>query len=173
MTDFGIKKLTSNNWLEPDEPSNSFVQIASDDQPYLMTGDEWARIILEPNLTEAVPAEVRRLFEVARGAMAYGYFFYPMYTLAAEQVFRVAEAAVSHKCIASGAPKSRDTFKKKLEWLVETSEISEDERMTWNWIREARNWVSHLETQTVLTPSIAIQLLEKITNRINSLFHDG
>ncbi|CAG0937763.1 hypothetical protein TFLX_06718 [Thermoflexales bacterium] len=173
MTDLGIKNLTVNNWLEPDEPSKIFVRISSDGQPYPMTGDECANVILEPNLLETVPLDIRRLFEVTRGAMVYSYFFYPMWTLAVEQLFRVAEAAISHKCQAKGAPASKDTLKKKIDWLIEVSEIPESERTTWNWIREARNWASHLETQTILTPSMAIQLLEAVTERINSLFRGG
>jgi len=32
------------------------------------------------------------MYEAARASMCYGYFFYPLYTLATQQLFRVAEA---------------------------------------------------------------------------------
>lgn len=114
MTNLGFKKLTVDNWLEPDKVSSSFVGISTvDGQVHTISGNEWVSCILKPNLIEAVPTEIRALFEVARSALAYGYFFYPLYTLAGEQLFRVAETAVNLKCKEMGAPRSKDTFQKK------------------------------------------------------------
>jgi hypothetical protein len=106
MSKFGFKKITPSNWLDPDKVLRGFVKMSSTGaQP--LTADDYLRHILSPELIESVPKDVRALFEVARGAMIYGYFFYPLFTLAAEQLFRVSEAAVSHKCKALGAPKSK------------------------------------------------------------------
>ena len=98
-------------------------------------------------MAEAVPAEIHDLFAVARGAMLYGYFFYPLYTLAAEQLYRVVEAAVSYKYELAGGPKkmsrpktgktTKPTFEDKIDWLfntgmlVDTSEIQRQQAVQW------------------------------------------
>ncbi len=129
--------------------------------------------ILAPELLESVPAEVQALFEVARGAMAYGYFFYPLYTLAAQQLFRVAEAAVAYKCEALRVPKSERTFKKKIRWLVDHGTIPEPELNRWQACRELRNVASHPDSQSILTPGNAIGILEGIAEQISSIFSSG
>lgn len=147
-----------------------FIKISPDGRSRPITGDEYLNHIFRPKLLESVPTEVQALFEVARGAMAYGYFFYPLYTLAAQQLFRVAEAAVVHKCKALGAPKSKRTFKKRIDWLVDKGTIPESKLNRWKAIRELRNAASHADCQSISTPGNAIELLEQIAGQINSLF---
>ena len=118
MTKFGFKELSPNNWLEPDGILKGFVKISSNGQIQSLTSDDYLRHILNPKLLEEVSTDVQALFEVARGAMVYGYFFYPLYRLAAEQLSRVADAAVTHKCKILGAPSSIKTFEKRITWLV-------------------------------------------------------
>jgi hypothetical protein len=170
MTKFGFKEITPSNWLEPDEFLKGFVRLSSGGQFQPVTGDDYLRDILRPKLLESVPTDVQALLEVARGAMAYGYFFYPLYTLAAEQLFRVAEAAVAHKCMALGVPRSRKTFEKRIYWLVDKGVIPGSEFARWGAIRELRNAASHPERQSILMPGNAIGLLEDIAGQINSLF---
>ncbi|TEU15931.1 MAG: DUF4145 domain-containing protein [Anaerolineales bacterium] len=170
MSKFGFKEITPSNWLERDDVLRGFVRMSSDGQSQPITGDEYLRDILRPKLLESVPTDVQALFEVARGAMAYSYFFYPLYTLAAEQLFRVAEAALAHKCNALAAPKSRDSFKKRISWLVEEGVIPGSEFVRWDAVRELRNIASHPERQSIFTPGNAIGFLEGIAVQINSLF---
>ena len=73
-----------------------------------MSGQEWLSLFLDPTLSKSVPENVRALFEVARRSSAYGYFFYPLYTLACEQLFRIAEAAVSEVQNARCIQKTKD-----------------------------------------------------------------
>ena len=170
MTKLGFKEITSSNWLEPDRVLKGFVTISPSGRSQPITGDEYLNHILAPKLLESVPAEVQALFEVARGAMAYGYFFYPLYTLGAEQLFRVTEAAVGHKCEALGVPKSKGTFKKRIGWLVDQGTIPELELNRWQASRELRNVASHPDCQSILTPGNAISILEGIAEQINSIF---
>lgn len=127
--------------------------------------------ILKPSLIEAIPTEICALFEVARGAVAYGYFFYPLYTLACEQLFRVADAAIMHRCKAIQTPISKDTFEKRLEYLISEKVIPEHKKIIWYSIRKLRNKTSHPERQNILTPGNVIGILERIANEINSLFN--
>lgn len=157
MTNLGFKKLTADNWLEPDKVSSSFVRISPvDGQAHPIAGNEWVRDILKPSLIETVPTEIRVLFEVARGALAYGYFFYPLYTLAGEQLFRVAEAAITLKCKAITAPDSIKTFQRKVNYLTFKKVIPEQEKEAWHAIRQLRNTASHPERQSILLPGSVI-----------------
>ncbi len=87
-------------------------------QPRSVSGVEWLKVITAPILDESVPEEVTDLYEAARGALVYGYLFYPLYDLGTGQLFRVAEAAVIHKCKAMGIPVRIKRFHDRIEWLV-------------------------------------------------------
>ena len=173
MTKFGFKKITQNNWLEPDPVLRGFVRISPDGRSQRPTDDDYLNLVLKPKLLEPVPTEVQALYEVARGAMVYGYFYYPLYTLAAEQLFRVAESAIVHKCKALGSPRSKDTLKKKIEWLIDQGNIPRSEFDRWEAIRSLRNVASHPDRQSIFTPGNALMFLEGIAKQINSLFCNG
>jgi hypothetical protein len=173
MTKFGFKEITPSNWLEPDEVLKGFVRMSPDGQFRPISGDDYLQDILIPKLLESVPEEVQALFEVARGAMVYGYFFYPLYTLAAEQLCRVAEAAVAHKCKTLSVPRSKRKFGERISWLVDKGFIPDSESFRWNAIRDLRNVASHPERQHILMPSNAFNLLEGIARQINSLFNSA
>ena len=170
MGKYGFKEINPANWLQPDPVLRAFVRMLPDGQSRPVTGDEYLSHILEPRLLESVPIQVQALFEVSRGAMAYGYFFYPLYTLAAEQLSRVAEAAIVHQCKAMGAPTSKDTFKRRLNWLVDNGAIPRLELIRWDAVRKLRNAASHPDGQSILTPGNAVGLLERVAEQINSLF---
>lgn len=173
MAKFGFKEITSSNWLEPDEVLKGFVRMSPGGEPRPITSDDYLRDILRPKLIESVPRDVQALFEVARGAMVYGYFFYPLYTLATEQLFRVAESAIAHKCKALGAPKSKRAFEKRIPWLADKGVILRSEVTRWDALRQLRNATSHPDCQSIFTPGNAIGMLEGIARQINSLFNGG
>lgn len=173
MTNLGFKKLTLDNWLQPDEASTSFVSISHiDGKVYPTTADERLRYILRPALEQSVPKEIRALFEVARGVLAYGYFFYPLYGLGVEQLYRVVETAVNFKCKSMRAPASICTFEKKLEYLMSENIIPKLEKSTWHALRKIRNYASHPESQMILPPGLVIDTLERIVGKINFLFKE-
>ncbi len=161
-----FKKITVDNWREPDEISSGFINVQI---------DEWISIILEPNLREAVPVEIKKLFEVARGALVYGYFFYPLYTLGLEQLFRVVEVAVTRKCTTIEAPRAicKGRFQQKVKYLVEMKVIPNQKEEIWNAIRGLRNIASHPQDQSILAPGEAIGKLARIADEINSLFSNS
>ncbi len=169
-TRFGFKKLTPANWLQPDTPSTIWTRREPDGTMHPVEGDDWVRSILKPQLTETVPDEVQRLFEVARSALAYGYFFYPLYTLGTDQLHRVAEAAVTHKCRAIGAPSKIRTFEKKVQYLMDLHFIPKSEETRWNGIRGSRNESSHADHQSIMPPTVAIRTVKIIADQINALF---
>lgn len=166
----GIKTLTIENWLQPDPTSTIFVQLSySDGSASPMSGADWVAQFLDPSLAATVPEEVCKLFEVARGAMAYGYFFYPLYALAGEQLYRVAEAAVSEKCALLGAPKKL-SFQDKIKFLLDKNVIPNEEFMVWDAMRQLRNESSHPRQQNILPPGMVATMLYQVAERINGLF---
>ena len=168
------KKLTAQNWLEPDPVMSVFVQWGpGNHQPHPMPGEDWLGAIVTPTLEESVPVEVRDLFEAARGALAYGYFFYPLYALGMGQLFRVAEAAVAHKCKAMGAPAGVRRFSDRIGWLIGRGIIPEHEKDKWDGTRELRNLESHPERPLFATPAMAIGEARMIADDINSLFRSA
>ena len=122
------------------------------------------------HLSKSVPENVRTLFEVARGSLAYGYFFYPLYTLACEQLFRVAETAISEKCKLLGESKKARTFEKKLQLLFDRKVLSDEERLVWDAVRQFRNSTSHPQQQMILPPGAVASLLFRTAEKINKLF---
>lgn len=171
MTKYGFKEITPSNWLKPDDELRGFVKLSPNGK-ITLSGQDYLSYILKPNLHKSVPSDVQALFEVARGAMAYGYFFYPLFTLAMEQLFRVAEAAVAHKCSALKAQKSIKKFEKRIDWLVNESIIPQTESALWHTVRHLRNMASHPEKQSILTPVYTLGILERIASQINSLFNN-
>ena len=75
MPEYGFKQLSVDNWREPDPMLGIFVRLSPTRELRRPTGDERAQKLLASALHEQVPEDVRRLFEVARGTLLYGYFF--------------------------------------------------------------------------------------------------
>ena len=102
--------------------------------------------------------------------MTYGYYYYPIFTFATEQLFRILESSVSHVCKTLGCPASKNTYNKRIEWLTDKRIIQGDEKIRWDSIRKLRNLRSHPKNQMIFTPGNAIRFLAAITDEINSLF---
>ncbi len=165
-----VKKLTPENWLEPEPIMSLFMQMGPGGSSRSMSGEDWLKLIISPTLDEPVPREVKDLFETVRGALAYGYFFYPLYALGMGQLFRVAEAAVTHKCKAMGIPAGVKRFHDRIEWLISRGVIAEQEKGKWDAIRGLRNIESHPERQTLLTPGPVIEMFMRMAEDISDLF---
>lgn len=176
MADLRLKELTVDNWQEADSTGSLFVQLSSrDGTTQAITGDEWAQHILAVKLSKQVPLEVRRLFVVAQGALTYGYFFYPLYTLGTEQLFRVGEAATRHKCRElrlSAGKKKYPGFSDWLKLLREAGVVHPEDKRRWDALLGLRNLASHPEDQSILPPGIAIEQLRSIASDIDRLFQE-
>src|SRR5438270_7929814 len=97
------------------------------------------RVLAEP---------VQRLFAVARSTLPYGHYFYPLYTLGAEQLYRVADSAALHRYRDLGGPKSKrgrdPAFATRIDWLRERGAIAAEYIARWDGFRELRNIASPL-----------------------------
>jgi hypothetical protein len=168
-THHGFKKITLDNWLVPDMPA------------YLpeLTQDLWLREITAPQLDQKVPEEIRALFECARGLFIYGFLFYPLCMLAAEQLHRVAEAAAVAKCKALRLPlhfKNNKgkvqafTFTNNITRLVKARAIQKSQQQWWESTRKLRNFASHPDRQSLMPPGMLLPIIRRTAEHVNRLF---
>jgi hypothetical protein len=119
----GIKSLTVDNWRSVDPTPALLVELdPRAGYPRPITPERSAQYFLEPQLDSNVPAQIRTMFNVARGVMLYGSFFCPLYTLGTEQLYRVADAATWLRCRQLGKPlpagrPEREMFAERVRWL--------------------------------------------------------
>ncbi len=176
-----FKALTLENWQDVDPTITSIVRPRPDpnsDDPYLrdfadfapITKEEWVKDILEAKLDPAVPMDLRRLFEAARGAMCYGVFFSPLFTLAEEQFHRIADAAVTFKCQQVSGPSKETSFKGRVDYLLSKGILPQSDRVRWEAIVNLRNFACHPDFQHILGPSSAVWTVNHMAEEINRLF---
>ena len=167
----GFKNLTKDNWKSPDPFNDYFIKInLYTGEKLKITDEERAEEFLKIELIPSVPIEVRRQFEAARGAMLYGCFFYPLFALGADQLFRVAESAVTHKCLINALAKKSARYEVKLQKLKDANYLTATEHDEWEVFRKMRNELSHSKIQTVFPAFEAISILRNVTDKINRLF---
>lgn len=164
------KTLTVGNWQLPDGTSTQFS--LPDDELVIqaMGGDDWARAFLAVELGDHVPDDVRDLFDAARGALVYGWFFYPLFRLGEEQLARVAETAARTRYTELGGPRSRPGFADVLESLSENQALPVGAEARWHNYRKMRNLVSHPSYQGIVPPGHALRALRTVADDINALF---
>jgi hypothetical protein len=159
------KKINQQNWLERDDSINSFVTEQPTGVPAPISRQEWLDLLLKPQLQASVPREVQRLFEGARGALIYGYFYYALCIMGTVALFRVAEAALAYKCKELAAPQFPGppglNFDEYIRWLGSQGVVQPAD---WRMISQARHSAAHPQIEEVIT------ILEQVTERINALF---
>jgi Domain of unknown function (DUF4145) len=177
----GVKHLTAENWLTPDQTGRAFVEInPATGARRPASAEEWARRYLAVDLADSVPADVRDMWEVARGVLLYGWFYYPLYEIGENQLRRVADTAVLHRYQQAGGPAQGfsegeptwPTFKRRVEWLLDKKIIREEVRGRWEAIRELRNEASHASRRYLTTPIDGERVLEMLATEIDALFTD-
>jgi len=167
-----FRELTLANWSTPDPANDVFARMSpvAGVGPRRMSGDDWARAFLGVDLKEHVPREVRELFAVARGAMLYGWFFYPMFALGEQQLYRVLEAAARARYRQVGGEKREPHFAQVIDFLIGVNVIAEMDGERWHAARELRNAASHPEQHEALPPGAILRHLEVSAHDINRLF---
>ncbi len=168
-----FKKVTPRNWAERDPINENFVMPGKLGW-HRMTGDDWAGLFLGVELATRVPEPVQHLFQVAQNTLPYGHFFYPLYTLGAEQLYRVADAAALHRYRDMGGPKTKrgadPTFAARIRWLRQHGVIADERAQQWDGFRELRNDTSHPEMQSLFTPGNAYTMLNAVAECVSGLY---
>jgi len=166
----GFKKLARENWRSLD-PISAMTVIVGRQSVRPMTADEVAELILRRDLSPKVPHRIRQLFEVARGSLCYGAFFYPLYALGAEQLYRVLEAALRTKCEEAGAPASvLKSFRNANEWGAKQGLIAEEHVNQWRVMAHLRNEASHPTQQTIHNQAMSLDILDITVDLLDALF---
>lgn len=170
MSERPFRLLTVENWREPDPLMASFFTAQPDAQSASrMSGDDWAVLILSPILSASAPDELRRVYEAARGALLYGWCFYPLYALGTAQLTRTVETAVTLRSKGEGAPDRLD-FNGRIKHLESIGSISSSLAQGLHLIRKLRNEMTHAKDQDILPPAVAVMMLKRITEAVNQLF---
>ncbi len=165
----GFKAITPENWQFSDEVAQYFIRDPS----------VWIELYLEPKLGSQVPKGIAAMFEVARGSMVYGWYFYPLLTLGMEQCYRVAEAAVRFRCKQLGEPlvsvleqgrERQRSFYELCRALVRRGVIPESDADFWEAASKLRNWASHPQDQPINMPGQAAAILQRTAYKVNELF---
>lgn len=168
--DDGIKKLTTENWLEGDDILKAFVRLDSTGRRSALTKEVLAERFLSIGLSPGVPTEIQTLYRTARGVLLYGYFFYPLYVVGLGEISRTAEAAVARRFKDLNGPRKRRTFATRLEWLHEGGQLTDKEKFIWDTIRSERNETAHPSYQMVQPPSDLARDLRVAAHCISCLF---
>ena len=175
MTLADLKSITTENWHDIDKSTKAwfaFRFIKEDSALWL----EW---FSGPKLETKVPAEVAILFEVTRGAMICGWFFYPLLTLGVEQCYRLLDTGTRLRrkqldiptvAEKKNANKGNTSFKENAAALIKHGLISKADEVRWEAARNLRNWSSHPERQSLYDPGQAHKTLELVAERLNDLF---
>jgi hypothetical protein len=168
--DLEMKLLTAENWVQADYVNLIFVRVdLSTGAVRPMSGADYMEAVLEPKLDPNVPLEIRRLFEIGRGMMAYGYFFYPLYAASVDHLYRVAEAAVRLRVSQKGGA-TRRNFEKLIDWLADNGVLTADEVGRWHVLRKLRNQGTHRDRPTQFPAGTAVTLAHAVAEDVNALF---
>ena len=164
-----MKAIDQDNWLQVDAGGHGRSADAR----------KWREAFLAIRLDPAVPADIARMFEAARGGMLYGYFFQPLMAMGAEQCYRVLESGVRARSVQAQLPVSCAdsqgkqhplTFGHNLRALVKQGVISATDLKRWQQAREMRDWVVAPENQTALTLDHGITALTRAAELLGALF---
>lgn len=170
-----FKDIGTLNWESADEQTSLWMQMTG----VTKTPTEWVEYYRRPTFKSSVPKEIVTLLEVARGAMIYGWFFYPLVTLGAEQCWRVLEAGVRLRCkqvgirtkrVGRGGRELDTNFSENVAALMGSNLISGLDKARWDAVRNIRNSRSHPSQQMILDPGQAQGVLESAVEALNDLF---
>jgi hypothetical protein len=171
-THYGFKKITNANWQKFDETTKLWCAITA----AAKTNEDWIKFFSYAKLDPKVPEKIAKLLEVARGAMIYGWNFYPLLTLGVEQCYRLLDTGTRIRCNELGIPtkkkggKGNTSFKENTDALMKHGIISKTEEIRWNAVRGLRNESSHPEQQSIFRPGQAQETLAVVVEILNDLF---
>jgi len=170
MSAVPFKMLTAENLLVPDPVTLSFSNELdlTTNEFRMMTREEFLSYIFQPSIGEHVSDDVRRLFEAARGALCYGFYFYPLFMLGFERACGAAEAAARSRAREFGA-NERTSFFGCVELLAKSGVLSAPQKAQWDAIRTIRNQAAHPKMQQIMMPGPCISMLPVIAAAINDL----
>lgn len=138
----GFKRITPANLDQPDI-SRAFG---------VGNAEHWIALFGQYHVSADVPELVAKLFELARGAMIYGWFYYPLLATGYAECSRTLEAGARHAGAISGlagpVEGQKIHYADLIDLLTEKDLISREECERWHLARKLRNSLSHPTTPT-------------------------
>lgn len=134
--------------------------------------EAWTRLFTSVRLDNGIPAEICEMFDRSRGAMCYGTYYYPLYTLGMEESFRLMESALRHAyaAVSANAEDTSMNFADLIKWAAKAGLLSESERHRWTACRYLRNSASHKKKESVYSPVMALSHLDSSKELLEALF---
>jgi hypothetical protein len=150
----GFKFVTPDNWLEPDQLSNLLVKLDHRDGSVTnIDGRDWITYVNSLSFLNRVPTDVVDAYQFAIGAVGYAYFYYPLFTIVAQQILRVADFAVERLFAVRGDLPKAKAFDGRLKALKAGAYLGDTGFERWDHIRGLRNDATHPEWQQTWGPS--------------------
>lgn len=165
--EMGFKLVDADNVLAPDAVSVDF-HILTPLGARPMGSDDWIAAINEVQLCEGVPLVVRRAFMMARNAMCYAHWYYPVLTLMVQQLLRVADFANGIACQGYGI-NTKWPLAKRTAALCEAGAIPKEQAGLWEGLRRQRNHCTHPNFQEVWPPGMVIETARHVAEAINTI----
>ena len=162
----GIKRLAYDNILAPEIAAFLFIpggglSTLGPEVPSEEAVRERVEMFTSVTLPTTVPETVWRMFEIAKGAMCYGMWFYPLFTLGEDHLSRLFEWMVVDRYEALSKKKGSNLHA-MVEWLIKHKCFPEDLDVRWRAMYKIRNIVSHPEIQHLTHPHQALRHLRQM-----------
>ena len=176
MTEYrhDMQVLTDENFLEPSPIALMFSPWGlSSTGPAPATEEEVRSRVKQftsVTLHDGVPKQLWRMFEVAKGAMVYGIFFYPLYTLGGDHLYRGFEYLVRLQYEKLRREKLTADLRSQVKWLIDNGHFPEPAPERWMAAYEIRNLVSHPKMQSIDHPNGALRILHDMKGLIEHFY---
>jgi hypothetical protein len=156
----GYKRITTANITSPDV-SRFFGNLGE---------ARWIELFNEPQLVDLVPEHVRGMFEHARGAMIYGWYYYPLLTVGYAECARTIEAGARNASMLLWPDRTPKRYAEMIKDLHGGGWIGDSDADRWQLGRQIRNSFAHPSGPTILPPGQASAKLRGCAEQLNALF---
>jgi len=167
----GIKVLDRETWLVPDSIHRVFGDLANSfERGDFSQGERDLADLNRIVLNVAAPKEVEVMFDVAKGAMAYGWFYYPLYAVGIDRLCMAVDTAVLIKYESAISKGSRVAYRTRIVALCRAGFLGADLCEELQLAREARNEALHPQFQTITTFSQTLRSISyyaRLLDKIN------
>src|SRR5205807_2251082 len=142
----------------PDFRNTVFVKVdTSTRAAEAMTVDNYYRHVAAIRLNGEVPEEVRSYMEAVKSLFAYGWFYYPFFTLAALLVTTAFEMALRAKLPVTG--NDRRGMRKLLNQAIQQTLLGSAEATRAASLKHLRNTFAHPSGHWIMVPGQALGVL--------------
>lgn len=149
--EFHFKELSLENILEFDPIFKISGMWSDDPEQFKQRVRKRVEETLSVKLSERVALPVRSMFEALKGAMVYGFYFRPIFSLASSQCHFIEDAALYHRCKQLGIDPP-DDYTRRVNRLVEAGVIPKYELFLWRTKENLRNYAAHRTEHSMMWP---------------------